>query len=54
MAVAEVCQCKTPMVSLGVLKNGKEVWACPKCDAPDKPVDKDSKNIIQLSEENHE
>lgn len=52
-----VCDCKTEMVLLnGRLANGRkdagEVFACPTCDVPEKPVDEQAKSIIQLSEEN--
>lgn len=52
-----VCGCNTEMVLLsGRLANGRkdegEVFACPTCDVPEKPVDEQSKSIIQLSEEN--
>jgi hypothetical protein len=59
MPATLTCGCKTKMVLLsGRLINGAKdegkVWACPNCDSPDNPVSEESKNIIQLSEENHD
>jgi hypothetical protein len=31
------------------VNDGGRVYACPRCDVPDKPVSKEAKNIIQLS-----
>ena len=55
---AVTCSCDLDMVLLeGRLINervdGGEVWVCPYCDIPDKPVRKGAKTIIELSSENH-